>query len=51
VAAGSGSLSDWELEFVGDLDSRLSRWGAKLIVSPKQLAVLEQLAQKLGVAL
>ena len=47
-AAGSGSLSDWELEFVLNLDERYAKYGARTWISDRQRGALERIAQKLG---
>lgn len=40
------SATDWEKHFVQDQITRFERWGSDLRISPKQIAVLQKIANK-----
>jgi hypothetical protein len=50
AADRSVTLSDWEASFVLDTQARFLAYGRSTRISPKQRAILERLAERLGVS-
>ena len=46
--AWAGAETEWEIEFVGDIKSRFNEWGEKMFLSPRQLEVIQKLADAAG---
>lgn len=40
------SSTDWEKNFVQEQIARFERWGSDLYISPKQIAVLQKIANR-----
>lgn len=45
-AAKAKASTDWEKTFVQDQITRFERWGGDLKISPKQIEVLQRIANK-----
>lgn len=45
-SAKAKASTDWEKNFVQDQIARFERWGSDLHISPKQIAVLQKIANK-----
>lgn len=45
-SAKAKAKTDWEKDFVQDQITRFERWGSDLRISPKQIAVLQKIANK-----
>jgi hypothetical protein len=45
-AANHSELTRWESDFVADFTKKLSEWGERINVSPRQWDVFERLSKK-----
>jgi hypothetical protein len=48
-ADGHEKLTDWESEFISDMKERYDKYGFAMMISERQIAVLNKIATKLGV--
>lgn len=49
AARGSGKISEWEEGFMASTEERIEKYGQNTHMSPKQWAVIEKIAEKVGV--
>ena len=49
VGENSSKLNDWEKGFMTDQQSRYEEYGENMRVSPKQWAVMNKIAEKVGI--